>query len=95
MAEPRAARAQDLDAVTMTARHDRSAAALRARGIQRAARDHGHATPVARDEVLGELGQKLTGRGLVRPVGAVEEADVHVRYQSIVRRRPSRKSVVA
>src|SRR5262249_34376731 len=47
--------------------------------VERAAGDHGHIAAVAPDEVLGQLGQQLPGRGLVGPVRAVEETDVHAR----------------
>ena len=47
------------------------------RCVQRAAGDHRHRAAVPRDEILGELGQQLTGGGLIRPVGTIEEANVH------------------
>ena len=74
---------------------------LGARRIQRPSGDDRHLGAVAADEIFGQLGQELTGRGLIGPVRPVEEADLHTsasrcaRYQSIVRRRPARKSVVA
>src|SRR5262249_44353416 len=96
----RAVRAQDLNAVPLVALHRRSARAnwrgAAGSRVQRLSGDHGHATPVARDQIFGELRQELTGRRLVRPVGTVEETDVHVvRYHSMVRRSPSSNFVVA
>ena len=74
---------------------------LGARRVQRPSGDDRHLGAVAAHEILGQLGQQLSGRGLIGPVRPVEEADLHTsasrcaRYQSIVRRRPARKSVVA
>ena len=45
--------------------------------VKRAARHNGHLTAVAADEVLGQLGQQLSGGGLIRPVGSIEEANLH------------------
>src|SRR5712691_8283141 len=72
--------------------------------MQRTARHHGHVTAVAADEILRQLGQQLSGRRLIGPVGTIEEADFHAEavvalarsalYHSIVRIRPVRKSVL-
>src|SRR5262249_56748644 len=71
------------------------------RAVERAPGHDRHLVGELRDEIFGELGQQLTGGGLVRPVGTVEEADPHAgssrwaRYHSIVCRSPAWKSVDA
>ena len=63
------------------------------------------AQPWSIDEILGEIGEQLTGRRLIWPVRSIEKTDVHAMpvrgpgrsalYHSIVRASPSVKSVVA
>ena len=50
---------------------------FRARRVQRASGHDGHLAAIAADQIFRQLGQQLTGRRLIGPVGAVEEADFH------------------
>ncbi len=67
---------QDRHAVVLFALHRPEAGAARVRRVERGPGDDRNLATEARDEIFAQFGEQLTGRRLVRPVRAVEEADL-------------------